>query len=307
MVSQAEFETYKELAQDNPDLPLTWDMVINIPDDMGEEERAQLIELLDKIQTTETGQDLLRGILLREDQTEPLMVRMVDQKSIDHSAYYDNVAHEVVLYSNFFELPLSHDDPDIMRDKDGKAIEQTQDQYLVHELGHAVDYLRQTHYDAKYETMAEYLIGTATEEMEAENWQKRYSEEMGIPVEADYITLDTFEISLRGHVTRGFGTEEMLAERLATAVIYQGIIDGKTPEQIMQELSDHIERVKEEHGIDLSQEVDEFLKSPAPEFDTDDNIVEAVRDDQAKPDPEKTNIAEPPVKQDYAAPTFGPQ
>ena len=266
----------REALTHNPGLHLNWTdaLVIDPIFDAHPEKKQMIIEQLEKVQETRTGQEMLKEIMQRPDKNDPVTITYV-QRDIQPFAVYDSYTHTIEVTSAFFETGFE------------SMVGRTRDQYMVHELGHAAEFIDGTYRNTHYTKMADFLFHVGEEEAKAEKWADKYDEEKGLK-HPDYITTTSAE-KLVGVVPNAFAAETLTRDHIT-----QGVINGQTSKEIIKSLDESIEVIKKTSGVDLSKEVYAFLNGPPPEFDYKGHIkppTHKLTEPASSPQPD----SEPPV------------
>ncbi len=231
---------------------LKWSDVIVIGPsfDGHSEQKKKLIEQLEKIEKTQTGQALLKAITEKPGEQRPLTLTYNASEDLPPFAVYDSYTHSVEVKRSFFDEGFE------------AMVGRNRAQYLVHELGHAADFIDGTFTQTKLENKAAFLFLAGEEEAKAERWVKRYDEENGL-THSDYINPKSTDILTKLLPFQ----KEFVAQQIAKGIITQGTIDGHPAKEVLESLNKTLAEIKKTHGIDISKEVSSYLNGPPPEFD----------------------------------------
>jgi hypothetical protein len=295
----SDYSSYRRAVTNNPDLPLTWEQVVQFDKsfDAHPAEKQKIIDAFERIQASQTGQEELRSILTGHD--APLRMTYGDDDKGGHLASYDSYFHGMTVGGRLFKNGLA--------ELSGVSA----DQYLVHELGHAATQPKFIYKDKGLKTMADYIFAGANEEKKAEAVTDRYDKENGL-THRPYTEAGTIDLEVKV----GFD-KKTLAEHLTYGVLTQATIDGASREAALAQVDKEVARIKDKYGVDLKQEVQGYLNSPAPEIDDQDHPVDPhdrmtqPADDHTAngtssknvPAPSKTEIPEPVFRSSAPAPS----
>ncbi|MGE4313042.1 MAG: hypothetical protein AB7E85_02065 [Pseudobdellovibrionaceae bacterium] len=277
------FRALQQALRNNPDLPLTWDQAISLDStfDANPELKRQTIEALERIQATETGQRMLREMILREGYNGPVSATVSSETGAS-LANYDN-------YRNLFKI-----NPDIINPDSLRGTGRTVDQYLAHELGHPATMTPTSFRDAQMRTKLDEHLRIGEFEGRAEAYSRSYAEESGNPLDQPYEGTQQYE-AMVDMIKGGMMPKEALLPYLVPRVLKEAKIDGLTDAQAIERLDDEVERLRADENIDVRQQVYDYLRQPAPAVNELDEFVVPKSNEPSEPepprDPSRSNTA----------------
>jgi hypothetical protein len=204
-----DFSRLRDAVRANPDLPLTWQQVIRIDDNWNAdpEKRQKLIGDLERIQATETGQQVLREILLNPGRDGPVSLSLMREGQpmpgnlpLSTRAAFDNGANTVYVGNGLYNAPeltpaggdrASGDAPSVAdpeQPESGPRREPIRsDQYLLHELKHAARNGSTFYADAGLQTKQDEVLLVGEGERIAEEAVDAYDRDTGSPPRQGYL------------------------------------------------------------------------------------------------------------------------
>lgn len=281
----SDYQRLRDAVRANPELPLTWQQVIELDAgwDAVPEKKQRLIDDLERIQETETGQRVLRDIILNQGQSQRLQIATAEGINIpgipaSTRAVYDNGSNVILTGSSLYPDAASNG----LRSTNGEAVTTDvvqpaairSDEYLLHELRHAALLGGTAYADAGLKTMQDQLLMIGNGERAAEEGVDAYNRDTGRAVKRDSYVGEfgvmSAEMGLRGMAANDPARSKIVEGAVTTLFKYAKADLRLDDAGTLRFVEEQLQRWKAD-GIDIIEDARAFLQSDATI--TDEPIV----------------------------------